>query len=74
MVKYTMFTDMPTRLERAKLCQQCDKYRRSIKQCTECGCIVNFKIMLAEASCPIGKWHKAKAGDILEDITNKQKP
>ena len=56
MGKYIMFTDMKTRLERAGHCQRCEYYRRSLRQCTQCGCFVNLKVMMAAQACPIGKW------------------
>jgi len=67
-----MLTDMKTRLERATICQACEHYRRSIKQCTECGCLVNFKVIFAASSCPIGKWKESKISNPLNDILNKK--
>jgi ribosomal protein L32 len=51
-----LFVDMKTKLERASICQRCEHYKRSTRQCNECGCFVNFKITLANSSCPVGKW------------------
>jgi len=65
-----MITDMKTRLERATICQACEYYRRSIKQCTECGCLVNFKVIFAAQSCPIGKWKEVATSNPLNDILN----
>jgi len=67
-----MFTDMQIRLERAGHCQRCEHYRRITKQCTECGCFVNFKVTLSESECPIGKWGKAPAGnDLIAEISKQ---
>lgn len=72
MGKYSMFTDMKIRLERAGHCQKCEHYRRSLKQCAECGCLVNFKVMLADSSCPVGKWDKVAPGNDLFTEIAKQ--
>lgn len=67
-----MFTSMQTRLERAGHCQKCEYYRRSIKQCTICGCLVNLKVTLAKESCPVGKWTESDAGDdFMSSVLNK---
>jgi hypothetical protein len=68
--KYTMFTDMKTRLERAGHCQRCEHYRRTIKQCAQCGCLVNLKVTIANEACPIGKWTEASPGnDFVAEIS-----
>jgi len=67
-----MFTDMKVRLDRAKICQGCEYYRRSTRQCTECGCLVNFKVMRADTECPKQKWGKATEGtDMFAEIANQ---
>jgi hypothetical protein len=69
-----MFTDMTTRLERAGHCQRCEKYRRTTKQCTECGCLVNLKVTLSNESCPLGKWTRAPEGkDFAAEVSSKLK-
>ena len=63
---------MQVRLERAGHCQKCEFYRRSTKQCTLCGCLVNLKVTIANTSCPAGKWKEAEPGnDLISDISNK---
>jgi hypothetical protein len=42
--------------ERMSICKSCPFYRKSIDQCKKCGCIMNQKTKLADASCPVGKW------------------
>jgi len=67
-----MFTSMQIRLERAGLCQKCEYYKRSTKQCKQCGCLVNLKVTIANTSCPIGKWKEAEAGnDFASEVSNK---
>ena len=59
---HTMFTSMAVRLERAGHCQRCQHYRRSTKQCTLCGCLVNLKVTIAKSVCPIGTWGASAEG------------
>jgi len=42
--------------ERLSICKGCEKYIHSTHQCKECGCIMNLKTKLPNASCPLGKW------------------
>lgn len=39
---------------RSQVCNQCPKKIAGI--CSECGCVINFKVRYSESSCPIGKW------------------
>ena len=41
---------------RLSICQSCPEYIKSTHQCKKCGCIMNLKVKLAMASCPLGKW------------------
>ena len=41
---------------RFSICQSCPEYVRATHQCKKCGCIMNLKVKLAMASCPLGKW------------------
>lgn len=45
-----------TQEERLAICKKCPSYRKFVKQCKECGCIMPAKVKLAEAFCPLGKW------------------
>jgi hypothetical protein len=42
--------------ERLDICKTCDRYISLTHQCKECGCIMNAKTKLPNASCPLGKW------------------
>ena len=65
-----MFTSMQIRLERAGHCQKCEYYFRPTKQCKKCGCLVNLKVMLANTSCPVGKWGEvASSSDFISEIS-----
>ena len=67
-----MFTSIETRLERAGHCQKCEFYIRSTKQCRNCGCLVNLKVMLAKETCPVGKWQEAEPGnDFMSNVLNQ---
>jgi len=67
-----MFTSMQIRLERAGHCQKCEYYRRATKQCTQCGCLVNLKVTIANSSCPVGTWKEADPGDdLIAEVSNK---
>lgn len=42
--------------ERIKMCQECMHFRRLAHQCDLCGCFLDLKTKLLEATCPINKW------------------
>jgi len=44
--------------QRYKICLSCPELINTTKQCKKCGCFMNQKTKLKEASCPIGKWNK----------------
>lgn len=46
---------------RLELCKACDRYLALLHQCKECGCIMDAKVKLPNAFCPIGKWATAPA-------------
>jgi hypothetical protein len=52
---------------RLNLCKSCTHYIKTTHQCKKCGCIMNLKVKLADAECPIGKWQKA-VGDERESL------
>lgn len=41
---------------RLEICKGCPKYIPATHQCKECGCIMNLKVKLPNAECPLGKW------------------
>ena len=41
---------------RYDLCIDCPEFIRLTKQCKQCGCFMNLKTRLSNASCPLGKW------------------
>ncbi len=42
--------------ERMSICMQCPHLIKVTKQCSKCGCFMDAKTKLPNASCPIGKW------------------
>lgn len=42
--------------ERFAMCKGCEHFIKLSKQCKKCGCFMNLKTKLEEATCPIGKW------------------
>jgi hypothetical protein len=42
--------------ERLSICKACPELIKATKQCKKCGCIMNLKVKLPHAFCPIGKW------------------
>lgn len=42
--------------ERLKVCEECPHFKRLARQCELCGCFLDLKTKLLEASCPINKW------------------
>ena len=41
---------------RISICESCDHFIKMTKQCSKCGCFMQLKTRLTNASCPIGKW------------------
>jgi hypothetical protein len=42
--------------ERLKACGSCDHYRKRLRQCSLCNCIMPVKVRFQKASCPDGRW------------------
>jgi hypothetical protein len=41
---------------RMDICKGCPAYQPLMRRCSECGCVMPLKTLLANASCPQGKW------------------
>jgi hypothetical protein len=41
---------------RLNTCKKCEKFIKLTHQCKECGCIMNAKVKLKDAVCPLNKW------------------
>lgn len=46
--------------ERLNICKECPEFIKLTSQCKECGCIMNLKTKLPNASCPLNKWGTVK--------------
>jgi hypothetical protein len=46
-------------LKRIKICRECEHYKTFI--CTQCGCIMPFKVRLKNEYCPLKKWLEEKS-------------
>ena len=44
------------RIERMTICRSCDRLRKDLPLCKECGCFMPLKTSLKNAVCPLGKW------------------
>jgi hypothetical protein len=42
--------------KRYDICIECPELINATKQCRKCGCFMQMKTKLIDASCPIGKW------------------
>ena len=42
--------------ERMDICLGCEHFIKLTHQCKKCGCLMNLKTKLKDATCPIGKW------------------
>lgn len=45
-----------TREFRQSICNSCEHYNSTLHICKKCGCVIDFKITIAYAKCPIDKW------------------
>jgi hypothetical protein len=42
--------------ERLKVCEECPSFKKLARQCDLCGCFMDLKAKILQASCPAGKW------------------
>jgi len=42
--------------KRMQTCLGCEHLIKLTHQCKKCGCLMNLKTKLKDATCPIGKW------------------
>jgi len=53
--------------KRLAICQSCPELIKATFQCKKCGCFMKQKAKLSDASCPINKWGKYKAEEVLDN-------
>lgn len=58
--------------ERMKICNECPFLIKATSQCKKCGCFMNLKTKLPNASCPVGKWHTYNADIESRKITEEE--
>lgn len=49
-----IYVDAQVMKDRLALCRGCPSM--TLGMCTECGCIVEFKVRYAKSNCPLTKW------------------
>lgn len=42
--------------DRLSICKECPELIQMTKQCKKCGCFMELKVKLEEATCPLNKW------------------
>lgn len=42
--------------ERMAICNTCEHLRRTLNQCSVCGCFVSLKAAIPTAKCPLDHW------------------
>jgi hypothetical protein len=42
--------------ERLAICDTCEFFKHSTRQCRKCGCFMDLKSRLDKANCPMKKW------------------
>lgn len=52
----TEWSDEEQATKRYDICKACPELIKLTKQCKQCGCFMNVKTKLQEATCPLGKW------------------
>lgn len=58
--------------KRLAICKECPRFVKFTHQCKECGCLMDAKTMLADASCPLDKWGKANLNiPLTKEITDE---
>ena len=56
--KFNLLSPKQLRKERLATCDTCEykKMRWGVAYCSDCGCILEGKVMLKQDSCPQDKW------------------
>jgi hypothetical protein len=59
--------------KRLDICKACPEFIRFTHQCKKCGCLMDAKTKLADATCPLDKWGKANIKvPLSKDITEEE--
>lgn len=58
--------------KRLDICKACPEFIRFTHQCKKCGCLMDSKTKLADATCPLDKWGKANVKvSLTKEITEE---
>jgi hypothetical protein len=49
-------SDKDLKEERLAICMECPALNKNLMKCTKCGCFMQLKSTLRQATCPVGKW------------------
>ena len=49
-------TDQPYVVERLEICKKCEFFDQEKMSCSQCGCYMQIKSRMPDATCPLGKW------------------
>jgi len=52
---------------RLSICRECPELLKITSQCKKCGCLMNLKVKLADAYCPLHKWMHTTDIDKVEN-------
>jgi hypothetical protein len=52
------FVDSELQAERYAICEKCEAFRPSVRQCKSCMCFMPAKTLFNKSTCPKGYWNK----------------
>lgn len=59
--------------KRLDICKACPEFIRFTHQCKKCGCLMDAKTKLADATCPLNKWGKANVKvSLTKEVTEEE--
>lgn len=56
--------------ERLAICKTCDKLEPHSFRCRECGCFMDYKVLLPYVSCPLAKWNSINIEETSQETDN----
>jgi hypothetical protein len=51
-----VFVPAEVAADRQHVCEECDELDQKIRQCKNCGCMIDVKTQLSTEECPLKKW------------------
>jgi hypothetical protein len=52
----SVLTEKGEAARRLTICLGCEHFIEESKRCEKCGCFIEYKKLLENADCPLGKW------------------